>query len=591
MPLTTLRDRVDNRISVDTTSSGPSPLFNQIEEAKLVEHIKDMAYVGYGYTRSEILNMATDYAVHLGKRTNDDKVFSMNWFYGFISRWPELRVIKPSSLSEQRAKCASEESLINYFEELNTIIKKYNLANKPEHIYNIDEKGINTEYRPQNVVAAKGYQPQVVMGNRTKTVTVIGAGNAVGSQVPPFFIFPGQRMMPELMKGQTPGAAGTVTASGWSNAEVFREYLQDHFMKYVQGRDSSEPILILYDGHRSHFSLDLIEWAKTNNMILFVLPPHCSHILQPMDVGCFGPLQIKYSQECQTFSRCNGRMVSRYDVCALACKAYSAALTPANLRAAFAKSGIFPVKCASEMIATLQPKIAPSQLYLPEDAEETSCTEQNTDNSENTKQDKQKVDKEQHGSTEHTSDFFQKVGGEVCHKIAKRKRRNINDIVGGKAVTENETIEKMKTYINESNKCKKQKKTSKQMETDNNKSMNTCKVKDTKKRQKQQKQEKTVKSKSKCSANLPISPQPGPSHINLMSSMSEEESENESESQIPDKEKCCVCKRFYAQSRETYQVSITQWACCDECGHWVHLRYCTPVRVVRKETSFKCPCC
>ena len=117
--LTTLRDRVDNRISVDTTSSGPSPLFNQIVEAKLVEHIRDMAYAGYGYTRSEILNMATDYAVHLGKRAHDNKVFSMNWFYGFISRWPELRVIKPSSLSEQRAKCASEESLINNFEELN----------------------------------------------------------------------------------------------------------------------------------------------------------------------------------------------------------------------------------------------------------------------------------------------------------------------------------------------------------------------------------------------------------------------------------------------------------------------------------------
>ena len=186
------------------------------------------------------------------------------------------------------------------------------------------------------------------------------------------FIFPGQRMMPELLKGQTPGSAGsagTVTTSGWSNAAVFREYLQDHFIKYVQGRDSSEPVLILYDGHISHFSLDLIEWARTNNSILFVLSPHCSHILQPMDVGCFGQFQIKYSQECQTFSRGNGRIVSRYDVCALACKAYSAALTPANLRAAFAKTGIFPLKCASEIIRELESKIAPSQLYLPEDME------------------------------------------------------------------------------------------------------------------------------------------------------------------------------------------------------------------------------
>ena len=68
------------------------------------------------------------------------------------------------------------------------------------------------------------------MGNRTKIATEIGAGIAVGSHVPPFFIFPGQRMMPEIMKGQTPGAAGTVITctSGWSNAEVFREYLQAH---------------------------------------------------------------------------------------------------------------------------------------------------------------------------------------------------------------------------------------------------------------------------------------------------------------------------------------------------------------------------
>ena len=102
VPLTTLRDFVDNRISIDTTSSGPSPLFDQMEEAKFVVHIKEIAYIGYGYTRSEILNMATDYADHLGKRAKEEKVFSMNWFYGYISRWPELRVIKPSSLSEQR---------------------------------------------------------------------------------------------------------------------------------------------------------------------------------------------------------------------------------------------------------------------------------------------------------------------------------------------------------------------------------------------------------------------------------------------------------------------------------------------------------
>ena len=65
------------------------------------------------------------------------------------------------------------------------------------------------------------------------------------------------------------------------------------------------------------------------------------------------------------------------------------------------------------------------------------------------------------------------IGGEVCQKIAKRKRRNINDIVGGKAVTENETIEKMMSYINESSQGKKQKKKGRQIEKDNTNSINT----------------------------------------------------------------------------------------------------------------------
>ena len=91
VPLTTLRDRVDNRISMDTTSSGPAPVLNQLEEAKLVEHIKEMAYVGYGYTRAEILNMATDYAIHLGKQGKNGKVFSMNWFYNKF-HWAMARI-------------------------------------------------------------------------------------------------------------------------------------------------------------------------------------------------------------------------------------------------------------------------------------------------------------------------------------------------------------------------------------------------------------------------------------------------------------------------------------------------------------------
>ena len=280
-----------------------------------------------------------------------------------MGRWPELKVVKPSGLSEQRARCASKEVILNYFEELKNIFDKYELHTKPHLVYNIDEKGINTEYRPPNVVAGIDARPQVVMAQRSKTVTVIGGGNALGSQIPPFFVFPGQRMLPELMVGKSEGAEGMMTQSGWSNSEVFLCYMKTHFLKYAMGRNQEDTTLVLYDGHKSHISIELIEWAKANSIVLFVLPPHCSHILQPMDVGCFGPFQKKYSQECLTHSRLHHQCVTRYDVCKLACRAYTVALSPVNLQASFRKTGIYPLQNAIDAVTSLGDAIAPSELY------------------------------------------------------------------------------------------------------------------------------------------------------------------------------------------------------------------------------------
>ncbi|KAH3781284.1 hypothetical protein DPMN_159111 [Dreissena polymorpha] len=54
-----------------------------------------------------------------------------------------------------------------------------------------------------------------------------------------------------------------------------------HFLKFTPGSCDQKKLLIL-DGHKSHVSVGLIEWALEHNIIIFVLPPHCSHIIQPL---------------------------------------------------------------------------------------------------------------------------------------------------------------------------------------------------------------------------------------------------------------------------------------------------------------------
>lgn len=560
VPESTLRDRTRQNVSIDCTRSGPGPVLGMEEEAKLCQHLKDLAAVGYGYTRAEVINLASDYAISLGKRTTDHPL-TKKWFYGFMDRWPELKVNRPSSLSEQRAKCTNEESVTKYFTELARIMNKYDLTDKPQNIYNIDEKGINTEYRPPSVVSGTECKPQAIMAERSKTVTLIGAGNAAGHQIPPFFVFPGVRMVDGLLEGKSPGTDGVMTPSGWSNGEVFKQYLQNHFIKYCQGRSEEDTVLLLYDGHRSHVSVDLIEWARDHNIVLFVLPPHTSHILQPMDVGCFGPLQIKYSQECTKFARLHHRVVTRYDVCSLACKAYLSALSPCNLSSSFQKSGIFPLQKGTDMVERLRSKLAPSTLYSNVNEEGNESKQTKEDNVEPQQTKNEKETEQIKNRTHDPETFFEDRNCKVVKKVVQNKRRNISDIIGGKAL-EGETETKMRAFVS----CTPSKKVKKDGK----------------------KKTATIKMKQIPSTVTLHSPEPGPSHINLAA----EDSQSDTESEIDEESKCCVCKRFYVQQRDNiYTCELVQWVQCDKCMHWVHLKYCTPLRVARKNTEFICNCC
>ena len=99
-------------------------------------------------------------------------------------------------------------------------------------------------------MTGKTYKTQAVTGGKLKTCTVIGGGNAVGNQIPPYSIFPGTRVQPGLMEGAATGAKGTVSESGWSNTVVFGEYMKHHVEPILPSRDEKYPLLIIYCCHK-----------------------------------------------------------------------------------------------------------------------------------------------------------------------------------------------------------------------------------------------------------------------------------------------------------------------------------------------------
>jgi len=69
-----------------------------------------------------------------------------------------------------------------------------------------------------------------------------------------------------------------------------------HFAKHTKPSAES-PVLLLLDNHKSHISLDAINYCRENHITLVSFPLHCSHELQPVDNKCvYGPFKTFCNQ-------------------------------------------------------------------------------------------------------------------------------------------------------------------------------------------------------------------------------------------------------------------------------------------------------
>ena len=52
--------------------------------------------------------------------------------------------------------------------------------------------------------------------------------------------------------------------------------------------------MLIVDYHESHIFMNFIKFCDQEKIIALCLSPHSTHLLQPLDVGIFGPLYKAY---------------------------------------------------------------------------------------------------------------------------------------------------------------------------------------------------------------------------------------------------------------------------------------------------------
>ena len=83
--------------------------------------------------------------------------------------------------------------------------------------------------------------------------------------------------------------------------ENFMSWMKKMFIPRVKPYLASGPVILFFDGHHSHLSVELIATCKANNIWLYCLPPNTTHVLQPLDVGVFGPTKATWKSILKTY--------------------------------------------------------------------------------------------------------------------------------------------------------------------------------------------------------------------------------------------------------------------------------------------------
>ena len=218
---------------------------------------------------------------------------------------------KGDALALSRAAAITGNSMKQYYSLLKATLEEHSILDCPSQIYNMDESGMPLDHKPPKVIARKGTKKIHcrTLGNKAQMI-ILACANAAGTTLPPMVIFDGQRFNPEWSKGEVPKTLYGMSDKGWTDQELFFYWMTQLFVKYIP---PTRPVMLLVDGHSSHYEPETIRAAAEAGIVMFCLSPHTTHVAQPLDVSFFWPLKMYWSEACHKFMQNNpGRVVTKY---------------------------------------------------------------------------------------------------------------------------------------------------------------------------------------------------------------------------------------------------------------------------------------
>jgi hypothetical protein len=215
-----------------------------------------------------------------------------------------------------------------------------------EDIYNFNKTGFQMGVISTAKVitgSERAGRPVSIQPGNREWVTVIESVSSSSWSLPPMIIFEGKVYISTWYTNTLP-PDWTIALSdkGWTDDSLGLTWLTDIFGKYTKDRIKGIYRLLILDGHGSYSTPEFDLFCKEHSIITLCMPPHSSHLLQPLDVSCFAVLKRLYGRQIEEYIRNGLNHINKADFLTAYTIARNKSISTNTVRNGFLATGLIP---------------------------------------------------------------------------------------------------------------------------------------------------------------------------------------------------------------------------------------------------------
>lgn len=349
VPESTLRNRLAGHTSCSGAHEHRQNL-SSAEEKTLVKWLSNLTRAGFPASPALLVEMAEEVRrsrFKLSERPSPQlRPLGKHWSLKFRARHPEIQGVWTRQIERARYDGVNSEALSKWFDSVRALMDEHQY--RPSQIYNMDESGfaVGTSQTSRALVNVRDKSSWKKIQGRQEWITAIEVVDAAGVVGPPLLIFKSKHLSSAWVPDHAPPDwSYTTSKSGWTSDSHGYQWLTEVFEPWSRRRlpDPTARRMLIMDGHSSHVTAKVISFCMQNAIDLLIMPPHCSHVLQPLDVSVFAPLKRALGKETDRVARLDSSRIARVQWTEMYMRAHKTAFSTSNICSGWRATGLYPL--------------------------------------------------------------------------------------------------------------------------------------------------------------------------------------------------------------------------------------------------------